>query len=69
MISSSQQEKNVHDSRKKVDVDLRDLLMDPDLRSRNLDYDPNIQDQIRRVYLKRGPCQPKGHEFPFRDFG
>ncbi|XP_031281227.1 uncharacterized protein LOC116139709 [Pistacia vera] len=52
-----------------MDVDLRDLPMDPGLCPRILDYDPNIQDQIQKVYLKRGPCQPKGHEFPFRDFG
>ena len=51
-----------------MDVDLQDLPSDPGLRPQISDYDPNIQDQIRRIYLEMGPCQPKGHEFPSRYF-
>ncbi|XP_021812318.1 zinc finger MYM-type protein 1-like [Prunus avium] len=27
------------------------------------DYSPNHRDEIRRAYLQKGPCQPKGHRF------
>ncbi|XP_031250521.1 uncharacterized protein LOC116108405 [Pistacia vera] len=69
MISTFEQEENIGDSSKRVDVDLRDLPTDLGLGPRILDYNPNIQDQIQRIYLEKGPCQPKGHEFPSRYFG
>ncbi|KAL9672479.1 hypothetical protein QQ045_028730 [Rhodiola kirilowii] len=28
------------------------------------EYHPNQRDEIRRKYLLRGPCQPRGHSFP-----
>ena len=34
-----------------------------------MDYDPNIRDQVRRFYMKKGHCQPTKHEFPLRRFG
>ena len=27
-------------------------------------YHPNQRDEIRHLYLLRGSCQPRGHEFP-----
>ncbi|KAI8568852.1 hypothetical protein RHMOL_Rhmol02G0232500 [Rhododendron molle] len=33
-----------------------------------MDYDPNIQEQVRRAYLLKGPCQPCNHQFPQRNF-
>ncbi|PNX72121.1 zinc finger MYM-type protein 1-like [Trifolium pratense] len=32
-------------------------------------YHPNDRDEIRRAYLQKGPCQPKEHNFPQRQFG
>ncbi|KAM5582361.1 hypothetical protein ABKV19_002668 [Rosa sericea] len=50
-------------SRVRVEINLADLPSDPGLRTRILDYDPNIRDQVRRQYLQRGPCQPREHKF------
>ncbi|KAI8528033.1 hypothetical protein RHMOL_Rhmol12G0119600 [Rhododendron molle] len=32
-------------------------------------YNPNLRDQVRRLYLQKGPCQPRGHTFPQKQFG
>ncbi|VAH43172.1 unnamed protein product [Triticum turgidum subsp. durum] len=38
---------------------------DPGLRKQIGDYPtPEIRDAVRREYLKKGPCQPYGHDFP-----
>ncbi|XP_020415530.1 zinc finger MYM-type protein 1-like [Prunus persica] len=29
-----------------------------------IEYDTNIRDEVRRAYLQKGPCQPRGHSFP-----
>ena len=59
------------DSSKKshVDINLFDLPSDPGLRPRIMDYNPNYRDQIRRAYLQQGPCQPRDHNFPQKEFG
>ncbi|KAL4586505.1 hypothetical protein LXL04_011141 [Taraxacum kok-saghyz] len=46
-----------------------DLPSDPGMRTRILDYDPNVRDEVRRAYLLKGPCQPKSHNFPCTLFG
>ncbi|KAI5312116.1 hypothetical protein L3X38_041289 [Prunus dulcis] len=46
---------------------LANLIADLGLRPQMLDYDPNIRDEVRRVYLQKGPCQPKDHTFPQTD--
>ncbi|KAL4592042.1 hypothetical protein LXL04_005021 [Taraxacum kok-saghyz] len=46
-----------------------DLPSDPGMRTRILDYDPNVRDEVRRAYLLKGPCQPKSHNFPYTLFG
>ena len=28
--------------------------------------DPNIRDAVRRAYISKGPCQPRGHSYPKR---
>ncbi|KAL9669670.1 hypothetical protein QQ045_007217 [Rhodiola kirilowii] len=33
-------------------------------RKKIREYHPNQRDEIRRKYLLRGPCQPRGHSFP-----
>jgi hypothetical protein len=52
-----------------LDVDLENLPADPGERNQMLCYHPNDRDEIRRAYLQKGPCQPKEHNFPQRQFG
>ncbi|KAL6560978.1 hypothetical protein OROHE_006155 [Orobanche hederae] len=47
-----------------VDEILANLQADPGLRTRMVDYSPNIRDEIRRAYLQKGPCQPRNYKFP-----
>ena len=60
-------EKNVGDEtleKTELETLLEQLPSDPAHRTRILDYDPNIRDQVRRRYLLMGPCQPRHHDFP-----
>lgn len=42
-----------------------DIEPDPGLRKQIGDYStPEIRDAVRREYLKKGPSQPYGHDFP-----
>ncbi|KAL6538265.1 hypothetical protein OROGR_012253 [Orobanche gracilis] len=50
-------------------IDLKELPSDPCERKKISDYHPNQRDEIRRTYLIRGPCQPRGHEFPYTMIG
>lgn len=45
-------------------IDIENLPWDPSERPKIITYNPNQSDEIRRKYLVRGPCQPRGHEFP-----
>ncbi|KAI5313760.1 hypothetical protein L3X38_042936 [Prunus dulcis] len=47
-----------------LDEVLTNLQADPGLRIRMIEYDTNIRDEVRRAYLQKGPCQPRGHSFP-----
>ncbi|XP_070669149.1 uncharacterized protein [Malus domestica] len=47
-----------------LDDVLGNLQADPGLRTRIIDYDANLRDEVRRLYLQKGPCQPRGHNFP-----
>jgi hypothetical protein len=38
-------------------------------RKKISDYPPNICDEVRKVYLQRGPYQLRGCEFPQVDIG
>nr|XP_016486156.1 PREDICTED: zinc finger MYM-type protein 1-like [Nicotiana tabacum] len=49
-------------------IDLDSLKTDPKERLPIRDFHPNERDEIRREYLRRGPCQPRYHKFPQRDF-
>ncbi|XP_050222231.1 uncharacterized protein LOC126672328 [Mercurialis annua] len=44
-------------------VDLDNLPSDPALRKPIADYNPNIQEEVRRRYLQKGPCQPREHNY------
>ncbi|KAL6545175.1 hypothetical protein OROHE_009840 [Orobanche hederae] len=50
-------------------IDLDDLSWDPSERKRILEYHPNQRDEIKRKYLIKGPCQPRGHDFPRKIIG
>lgn len=58
-----------HSKYTRLEIDLDSLPTDPGLRKKISDYHPNDRDEIRRVYLQRGPCQPRGHKFPQKKFG
>ncbi|CAN6553287.1 unnamed protein product [Malus baccata var. baccata] len=47
-----------------LDDVLGNLQADPGLRIQMIDYDANMRDEVRRSYLQKGPCQPRGHNFP-----
>jgi hypothetical protein len=46
-----------------------DIVADPALRRQIEEYDSNAQDQVRRTYILKGQCQPKGLDFPHRQYG
>jgi len=48
-------------------VDLKNLPADPGLRLKISSYHPNDQDEVRRAYIQKGPCQPLGPDFPQRE--
>ncbi|KAJ9557377.1 hypothetical protein OSB04_011991 [Centaurea solstitialis] len=51
------------------EVDLDDLPSDPTERKKILEFHPNQRDEVRRKYLLKGTCQPRGHDFPRRMIG
>ncbi|XP_047979529.1 zinc finger MYM-type protein 1-like [Salvia hispanica] len=44
-------------------IDKDEIEADPGKRSSIANYDVNIRDRIRREYVAKGPCQPKGLDF------
>ena len=52
-----------------VEVYLIDLPADPGLRNPISSYHLTDRDQVRRAYLQKGPCQPRGHKFPYTGCG
>jgi hypothetical protein len=45
------------------------VIADPGLRMPIEQIDANIRDAVRRAYIVKGPCQPKGHKYPKRMIG
>ena len=43
-----------------------DIVADPELRIAIENLHPNIRDAAIRAYILKGPCQPKGHNYPRR---
>ncbi|XP_022899203.1 uncharacterized protein LOC111412495 [Olea europaea var. sylvestris] len=41
----------------------------PGLRTPIVNYNVNVRDEIRRAYVQRGPCQPRNHKYPQKEFG
>ena len=48
---------------------LEDIQADPALRTPISRGNPKLEDKIRRAYLQKGPCQPRGHDFPYKTMG
>ncbi|XP_060170421.1 uncharacterized protein LOC132601341 [Lycium barbarum] len=52
-----------------LNINFNYLKADPANRRPIAEYDPNIRDEVRRYYIKKGPCQPMNHDFPKTQFG
>ncbi|KAL7219374.1 hypothetical protein ACSBR2_012441 [Camellia fascicularis] len=62
----------IHDESPKqsrIEIDLLDLPEDPRLRPQITNYHRSIREHVHRVYLLKGPCQPRNHNFPRRKIG
>jgi hypothetical protein len=46
-----------------------EIVRDPGLRKQINEYAPDIQDQVRRAYILKGPTQPILKNFPRTEFG
>ena len=44
-------------------IPTNDIVSDPGLRKQINEFDVGVRDRIRREYISKGPCQPKGHFF------
>ena len=55
--------------RSKMDIDMENFPIDHRLRTPISEYDPSIRNQVRRPYIQRGPCQPRSHKYPLKQFG
>ncbi|KAK1349473.1 Zinc finger, TTF-type [Heracleum sosnowskyi] len=53
------------------EFDLASLERDPGLRRSIWKYPPNVRDDIRREYIRLGPCQPqlRRDQYPATEFG
>ncbi|KAK1357209.1 hypothetical protein POM88_050465 [Heracleum sosnowskyi] len=53
------------------EFDLASLERDPGLRRSIWKYPPNVRDDIRREYIRLGPCQPqlRRDKYPATAFG
>ncbi|KAK1369481.1 hypothetical protein POM88_035573 [Heracleum sosnowskyi] len=51
------------------DFDTINYPQDPGKRKKLIDFHPNERDLVRRIYIQRGPCQPKDYVFPQTLFG
>jgi hypothetical protein len=56
-------------SSKRICVDLNNLPSDPGLREPISSYHPNDQDNIRRAYIQKGPCQIVPTNLPQTEIG
>ncbi|XP_051151839.1 uncharacterized protein LOC127265865 [Andrographis paniculata] len=54
---------------REVDISDDDIIVDPGLRKSIDSYPVGLRDELRRKYLVKGPCQPRGHNFPATKFG
>ncbi|KAL6588019.1 hypothetical protein OROMI_000997 [Orobanche minor] len=50
-------------------IELETLIADPGRRKPISDYHPDIQNEVRKAYLKKGPNQPRNFTFPWTKYG
>ncbi|KAL6582637.1 hypothetical protein OROMI_004715 [Orobanche minor] len=50
-------------------IELETLIADPGRRKPISKYHPNIQNEVRKVYLKKRPNQPRNFTFPWTKYG
>ncbi|KAI5663651.1 hypothetical protein M9H77_22974 [Catharanthus roseus] len=62
---------NIEDRGKKPRVEFSDFenIGDPGLRKPIDSYPYEVRDELRRLYVAKGPTQPYDHKFPQTDFG
>ncbi|KAI5682688.1 hypothetical protein M9H77_03916 [Catharanthus roseus] len=62
---------NIEDRGKKPRVEFSDfeIISDPGLRKPIDSYPYEVRDELRRLYVAKGPTQPCDHKFPQTDFG
>ncbi|XP_022014936.1 uncharacterized protein LOC110914454 [Helianthus annuus] len=56
-------EHNNKRSREEFELSEDEIVGDPTLRKPINDYPANIREEVRRWYIAKGACQPKGHVF------
>ena len=66
--SSPVQDSSSSSKRIRVDFNLENLPLNPELQQKISYYHPNNHDEIRRHYLTKGPCQPILHDYPVSYF-
>ncbi|XP_042002560.1 zinc finger MYM-type protein 1-like [Salvia splendens] len=54
---------NAEENLMENDINESEIKADPGLRKPIAEYGVNIRDRIRREYVAKGPCQPKGNIF------
>ena len=64
-VAQPEQEPPVHVANNN-DFDSAEILCDPALRKQIAEYPPEVQDQVRRAYILKGPTQPI-LKFPWTD--
>ena len=52
-----------------TEFDPNEILCDPALRKQIYEYAPEIQEQVRRAYILKGPTQPTNMNFPRKQYG
>ena len=57
-------ESRVEQKRPRIELDMRDIVVDPGDRKPIDDFHHDIRDEARRAYLQIGPYSPAGHKFP-----
>ena len=55
---------NLEDLPSTSKTNLENLPSNPADWKRISEYHHNERDEVRRKYLTKGPCQPRGHDFP-----
>ncbi|KAL6552561.1 hypothetical protein OROHE_007925 [Orobanche hederae] len=50
-------------------IELETLIADPGRRKPISDYHPDIQNEVRKAYLKKGPNQPRNFTFSWTKYG